>query len=153
LKSTVGSEEGWQVVWPRQCRVGCRAPSEAAKPHSPLLPHRCAGQSALTICRLFTRCFNCHGLQYHLRDCKRPEKSHALHVVGDSEACSNVDGWRFNKARHDDSGARPASQATRSTLMSHGVGDSFGALTSTPYIASGFPEPNLTFPVASVSLF
>jgi hypothetical protein len=41
----------------------------------------------------------------------------------------------------------------RNTLTSLGVGDTFGALALTPSVTSGFPEPDLTFLVASVSLF
>jgi hypothetical protein len=40
----------------------------------------------------------------------------------------------------------------RNTLTSLGVGDTFSSLALTPSVASGFPEPDLTFLVASVSL-
>jgi hypothetical protein len=161
LKSAVGSEEGWQVFRPRQCCMRYRVPSEAPKPHSPLYLAAVAGKCLNCLSfshrradyHLPTRCFNCHGLRHHLRDCKRPRKSHALHFVGDPEACSNVDGWCFIKDMHDGLGARPAMQAMHSTLTSHGVGDTSGALTSALSAASGFPKPDLTFPIALVSLF
>jgi hypothetical protein len=78
LRSVKHVDEGRQVVRPR--RMHCFAPSAAPRPHSPhyltAMEGRCL--NCLSSChkradrRLPTRCFNCHGLRHHLRDCKLP---------------------------------------------------------------------------------
>jgi hypothetical protein len=98
-------------------------------------------------CRLPTHCFNFHGFRNHLRDCKHPQKSLALHVLGGSKAYANADGRHSDQARRDASCACPASQALCCTLPSLGGGDGLASLA--PSVTCGFPEPALAFPVAS----
>jgi hypothetical protein len=42
-----------------------------------------------------TRCFNCHRLHHHLRDCNHALKSYVLHVWGVPEALFDVGGRRL----------------------------------------------------------
>jgi hypothetical protein len=93
-KPTLILVEDWQIVKPR-C-VHCRAPSTAPRSYSPR--YLAAVESRCLNCLfsfhmradrcLLTRCFNCHGLCHHLRDCKRPRKSSL--VIGVSDAVSQA---------------------------------------------------------------
>jgi hypothetical protein len=113
--------------------VCCRAPSATPRSYSPrylvAVEGRClnclSSSHRRVGCCLSTRCFNCHRLRHHLRDCKRPRKSSL--VVGVFDAVS---------------------QALRDTLPSLGDGGTPGA--PAPSVASCFPKPGLVFPVKSV---
>jgi hypothetical protein len=99
LKFTAISDEGWQVVRPRQRRVLCHAPLASQRSHSPhyliVVVGRCLNCLSFSHrrvdCRLPTHFFNCHSFHHHLWDCKHPQKSLALHVLNGSKACANVD--------------------------------------------------------------
>jgi hypothetical protein len=152
------SDEGWQVVRPRQRRVRCGALSASRRPQSPryltVVADKClncmSSSHRRVDCRIPTSCFNYHRLLHHLRDCSDPLKSHVLHFWGGPEACSDVGGQRLAQARRVVSCAHPTSQASRGFLPPPRDGGTSDGLTSRPLVTSGFPEPDLTFPDVSV---
>jgi hypothetical protein len=135
LKSSVNPGEDWQIVKTRRMRR-C-APSAAPKPaasrsYSPCYLAAVEGKCLNCLssshrkadCCLPTCCFNCHGFQHHLRDCKRPRKSSIALEIPEA-----------------------VSQVQRGTLPSLGDGGTPDA--PTPSVASRFSEPDLILLVAS----
>jgi hypothetical protein len=156
LESAADFDEDWQVVRLCQRQGNLRVLSACPKQLSPRYLTAVVGRCLNCLssshrradCRLPTRCFNFHGLHHHLRNCKNPQKSPV--VLSGSKARTDIGGQHLVQARCDVSWAHPTSQASHGTLPSLRNVGSFDGLAPTPFVSSGFPEPDLTFPIASV---